>query len=196
MPSRPIPSPLLETNPRFVAAFLAGMNHELNRELLWRRYPTDQRGTPVRRFWDRLAGASATDIPPMHEWAADRSLVDVAGGQSSLVLLIRGELLRRYPNTVVLAIPASGPGTPSSDDTLVKPAIFAGSLEPDVAFFGFDLTDDRPAPGRRLVLRHPGADHRAPLRTRRVAAGGGADRVAPGGVAGHRHRSRDHVHHR
>ena len=60
---------LLETNPRFVAAFLAGLNHELNRELLWRRYPTDQRGTPVRRFWDRLGGPSATDVPPMHQWA-------------------------------------------------------------------------------------------------------------------------------
>jgi hypothetical protein len=132
---------VLETNPRFVAAFLAGMNHELNRELLWRRYPTDQRGTPVRRFWDRLAGAGATDVPSMHEWAADRSLVDVAGGESSLVLLIRGELVRRYPNTVVLAIPASGPGAPSGDEALVKPATFAGSLEPDVAFFGFDLTD-------------------------------------------------------
>ena len=133
---------LLETNPRFVAAFLAGVNHEVNRELLWRRYPTDQRGTPVRRFWDRPGGPSATDVPPMHQWAADRSLVDIAGGESNLVLLIRGELLRRYPNTVVLAIPASGPGSPSSDETMVKRAIFAGFFDPDVAFFGFDLTDD------------------------------------------------------
>jgi hypothetical protein len=133
---------LLETNPRFVAAFLAGVNHEVNRELLWRRYPTDQRGTPVRRFWDRPGGPSSTDVPPMHLWAADRSLVDIAGGESNLVLLIRGELLRRYPNTVVLAIPASDPGSPSSDETMVKRAIFAGFFDPDVAFFGFDLTDD------------------------------------------------------
>jgi hypothetical protein len=133
---------LLETNPRFVAAFLAGVNHEVNRELLWRRYPTDQRGTPVRRFWDRPGGPSATDVPPMHQWAGDRSLVDVAGGESNLVLLIRGALLRRHPNTVVLAIPASGPGSPSTDETMVKRAIFAGFLDPDVAFFGFDLTDD------------------------------------------------------
>ena len=160
---------LLETNPRFVAAFLAGLNHELNRELLWRRYPTDQRGTPVRRFWDRLGGPTATDVPPMHQWAADRSLVDVAGGAANLVLLIRGELLRRYPNTVVLAIPASGPGTPSTDETMIKRAIFAGVLDPDVAFFGFDLVDDDLRQRRRLVLRHPGADHRAPLRARRVA---------------------------
>ena len=133
---------LLETNPRFVAGFLAGLNHEVNRELLWRRYPTDQRGTPVRRFWDRLGGPTATDVPPMHQWPADRSLVDVAGGAANLVLLLRGELLRRYPNTVVLAIPASGPGTPSTDEAMIKRAIFAGVLDPDVAFFGFDLVDD------------------------------------------------------
>ena len=44
---------LLQTNPGFTAAFLVGMNHEMNGELLWRGYPTDQRGTPFQRFWDR-----------------------------------------------------------------------------------------------------------------------------------------------
>jgi hypothetical protein len=131
---------LLETNPRFVGAFLAGLNHELNRELLWRRYPTDQRGTPMRRFWDRAAGGD--DTGPMHTWApATRSLADVAGGRSNLVLLVRGELFRRHPNTVVLAIPAIAPGTPSTDDAAVKRPAFSGLLEPDISFFGFDLTD-------------------------------------------------------
>lgn len=37
---------LLETNPEFIAALLVGLNHEFNRELLWREFPTDQRGTP------------------------------------------------------------------------------------------------------------------------------------------------------
>jgi hypothetical protein len=57
---------LLETNARFVSGFLAGANHELNRELLWRRYPTDQRGTPLRRFWDWLDGGA--DVPLRHSW--------------------------------------------------------------------------------------------------------------------------------
>ncbi|MET0145396.1 MAG: hypothetical protein ABW328_11525 [Ilumatobacteraceae bacterium] len=132
---------LLETNPRFIAAFLAGLNHELNRELLWRRYPTDQRGTPVSRFWQRLG--NDTDIAPMHQWRPfERSLTDLAGGQANLVLLVRGELLRRHPNTVILAVPASGPTTPSTDDTLIKPAVFAGFIEPDISFFGFDLTQE------------------------------------------------------
>jgi hypothetical protein len=131
---------LLETNPRFVGAFLAGLNHELNRELLWRRYPTDQRGTPLRRFWDRTDGGA--DVDAMHRWApATRSLVDVAGGRSNLVLLVRGELFRRYPNTVVVAIPATAPATPGTDDAAVKRPVFSGVLEPDISFFGFDLVD-------------------------------------------------------
>ena len=32
--------------------------HGASRELLWRRYPTDQRGTPLRRFWDRIDGGN------------------------------------------------------------------------------------------------------------------------------------------
>ena len=32
---------VVETNPAFVAAFLAGANHEMTRELLWREYPAD-----------------------------------------------------------------------------------------------------------------------------------------------------------
>ena len=43
---------LLETNPKFVESFLVGLNAEMSRELLWRNYPTDQRGTYFRQFWD------------------------------------------------------------------------------------------------------------------------------------------------
>ena len=43
---------LLETNPEFVESFLVGLNAEMSSELLWRNYPTDQRGTFFRQFWD------------------------------------------------------------------------------------------------------------------------------------------------
>jgi hypothetical protein len=136
---------LLETNPRFVAAYMAGANHELNRELLWRRGPIDQRGTPIARFWDRLDGAP--DIPPMHRWESEGQLAAQVGGESNLVLLLRGELLRMYPGTAVLAIRAIGPDTPGDADADVREPIFSGHLEPDIAFFGFDLVDDDLASG-------------------------------------------------
>ena len=31
---------------------MVGLNHEFARELLWREYPTDQRGSYFRQFWD------------------------------------------------------------------------------------------------------------------------------------------------
>ena len=38
---------LLETNQSFIEAYMVGLNHEFARELLWREYPTDQRGSPT-----------------------------------------------------------------------------------------------------------------------------------------------------
>jgi hypothetical protein len=57
------------------------------------------------------------------------------------VLLLRGQLLRRYPNTIVLAIRATGPRAPSDDPADLLYPVFAGQFDPDVSFFGFSLTD-------------------------------------------------------
>ena len=64
---------LLETNPKFVESFLVGLNAEMSRELLWRNYPTDQRGTYFRQFWDTSAGNEQPDIEPINKWG-DRKL--------------------------------------------------------------------------------------------------------------------------
>ena len=39
-------------NPKFIESYMVGLNHEMGRELLWREYPTDQRGSYLRQFWD------------------------------------------------------------------------------------------------------------------------------------------------
>ena len=41
----------LRTNRAFVEAYMIGLNVEMARELLWRGFPTDQRGTYFRNFW-------------------------------------------------------------------------------------------------------------------------------------------------
>ena len=43
---------LMETNQRFIEAYMVGLNHEMACELLWREFPTDQRGSYFRQFWD------------------------------------------------------------------------------------------------------------------------------------------------
>ncbi|MEU8678662.1 hypothetical protein [Streptomyces sp. NPDC048560] len=98
---------LLQANAPFIASFMVGVNDEMNREMRWREYPTDLRGSPFTHFWPRPDGAA--DVPPVHSWARDQGL----GAQLALdagevdVLLIRGRLVRRYPNLIVAAVPAS-----------------------------------------------------------------------------------------
>ena len=163
---------LLGTNPNFVESFLVGLNAEMSHELLWRNYPTDQRGTYFRQFWDTSVGNDEPDIEAINKWG-DRQL-----GQNSpntggkLVLLIRGELLRRYPNSViyaVAAVPKDGRLTLSKKPEDERHPLFRGSLKPDVTFLGFDLTEARSqrratARSQRMVLCDSATTNRALLR--------------------------------
>ncbi len=151
---------LVGTNPWFVQALMVGLNHEMSRELLWRGFPTDQRGSYFRRFWDRAGavpprtGAELDDIRPIHEWAPTEPL-GAAGlperavvgpeASSGLVLLVRGELLRRYPRATIYAAKAAWSTDASGSAVPVLPCDaaeqhpqFGGTLPPDISFVGFD----------------------------------------------------------
>jgi hypothetical protein len=133
---------LVETNPGFVAAFLLGANHELEAELLWREFPTDRRGTPMRRFWARRVPGD--DIGPIHEWPLPAALAELvedgtAAGDGQLVLVVRGRLLLRYPDVVVYAVGGDASGPSEDPGAVVLPA-FSGRMRPDLTFAGFPLT--------------------------------------------------------
>jgi len=133
---------LLETNSEFVESFLVGLNAEMSSELLWRNYPTDQRGTYFRQFWDTSAGSGQLDIEAINQWEDRRLGENSPNASGKLVLLIRGELLRRYPNTViyaVAAVPRNGRLDLSLDAKDERHPLFRGTLKPDVTFLGFDL---------------------------------------------------------
>jgi hypothetical protein len=151
---------LLNTNRAFVEAYMAGLNHEMARELLWRGYPTDQRGTYFAQFWDptcRVPPATTPaeivarrDITPMHTWPLSTRLgthQPADPGRTSgnqVVFIIRGELLRRYPNAIIYAAPGTTDtdGNFDLDETQEEVPIFRGTLPPDITFLGFNLTDD------------------------------------------------------
>jgi hypothetical protein len=131
---------LVRTNPGFVAAHLVGLNHEIMRELLWREYPTDQRGTPFHRFW----GRGTDDIGPVHLFAGALAANLTNHGADEAVLLLRSELLRRYPGSIIYLCRAKTgvDGQPQLDDTSLIPPSFRGDLPPDVSFIGFPITPD------------------------------------------------------
>jgi hypothetical protein len=185
---------LLENNQKLIESYIVGINHEMSRELLWREYPTDQRGSYFRQFWDVKSflppqpvpvdiKEKLRDIPKIHTWSknntthsdpqnADSPLKNELGqhnqramtsGKTQLVLVIRGELLKKYPTAVVYAHKADW-GLNSSNvkdikeerrfielttaeeknpptDKLKTP-LFEAKVDPDVYFFGFDLDDE------------------------------------------------------
>ena len=170
---------LLETNQKFIEAYMVGLNHEFARELLWREYPTDQRGSYFRQFWDVSSFFSTEtlnkeqlkeklrDIPPIHRWPKDSKLGDhdnrEEGGiqEENIVLVIRGELLKKYPTAVIYAHKArwqfkadgmtidntkerrlvdldlAEEAKPPKDK--IKTPLYQAKVEPDIYFLGFDL---------------------------------------------------------
>jgi hypothetical protein len=172
---------LMLTNPPFIEAYMAGVNHEFARELLWREYPTDCRGSPFRQFWDvsrvptpGITGAERErrlkDIKALHEWIApesspaepsvlgDNANPDRGFSPDGVVLVLRGDLLKRYPNTIVYAQRArwsTDPGHENElavydeegsralagvDDENIEYPIFTAQVAPDLTFVGFRLT--------------------------------------------------------
>jgi hypothetical protein len=166
---------LIETNQRFIEAYMVGLNHEFARKLLWNGYPTDQRGSYFRQFWsvgsyidseglshDALK-EKLYDIPEIHTWAATSNLGDHnhrAGAGAQAVLVIRGQLLKRYPTAVIFAqhavwrttdgkidptlprmLDALAPGEEAKPPrSKLRSPLYEAKANPDIYFFGFDLT--------------------------------------------------------
>ncbi len=175
---------LLQTNRRFLEAYMCGLNHEFAGELLWRGYPTDQRSTYFRQFWkvseyipdrsqrDGTGGISEQaretlkDIRRLTEWDDKRlgeNGVRPASDPQPLVLLIRGDLLKRYPNALIYAVNAvtqGGKVVPSLPEYLDPNTtsdfkrffpIFYATLPPDLTFLGFPF-DENEARGNKFFI--------------------------------------------
>ncbi len=225
---------ILETNQKFIESYMVGLNHEFARELFWREYLTDQRGSYFRQFWDTSGYLDTSvlsinslktryqnilnlraseelkiyldnlkdpnflkdeaflreaqqvvlieelkDIVPLHYWSKRSGLGDhdnreVPGEKGEeVVLVIRGELLKKYPRAVIYAhkaewnfkkdeegnlildengkeiidlkqertlalIPIGQENNPPS--TIIKSPLYEAKVDPDIYFFGFDLS--------------------------------------------------------
>lgn len=136
---------LLQTNNRFIEAYLVGLNHEMARELLWREFPTDQRGTYFSSFW---TGAPEL-VADMHEpaWLSGElgSHVDKKL-DGKLVFLVRGDLVRRYPGVVAHAATEDGAdanGIPFFKADSPIETLFHVFLPPNVLLVGFAMTRAR-----------------------------------------------------
>jgi hypothetical protein len=175
---------LMVQNQPFIEAYMVGLNHEFARELLWREYPTDQRPSSFRQFWDvsnyvdheglapKALAEKLRDITRIHEWSSRSRLGDHnnrdPGGRfrrpadpldRMVVLVVRGDLLKRYPNTIIYAQHATWGTHPddqvqlvlwdetgeksedeSKNDPNIRYPLYKAMVRPDIHFIGFDLT--------------------------------------------------------
>lgn len=98
---------MFENNTAFVEAYLCGMNTEMGRELLWREYPTDQRGSYFKKFWDSETDAECIrkdnffDVKSLHTWTGDLGKNHCEGKDGLLIFAIKGNLIKLYPNTEI-----------------------------------------------------------------------------------------------
>ncbi len=213
---------LLQTNRRFIEAFMVGLNHEMASELLWREFPTDHRGSYFRSFWDTsiysvddnekeqfrkteiglklleqiqkkygdefntfqkieaaylVAGPSDVvkeiadayenaiekwlltrdedkDIDKLSNWKKENRLGDnpVPGklnnqqeDQNQMVLLIRGELLQKFSNTLIYLVKKTN-GKPDLTQSAERThPVFEGEMPPDIVFLGFPIKKEESA---------------------------------------------------
>lgn len=180
----------LDSNSRFIEAYMVGLNHEMSRELLWREFPTSLGHTYFQQFWDVRGAKNPTpDIRPIDAWwkdAPDNSNkppkedlgenIDPARGNLKM-LLIRGDLLLRYPNTIIYAQKAKwgedkNTGkvvqVPEAGETNIVYPELRMYLVPGITMLGFNLdpspevNDPAPPknPGWFFVFEEPPTDTR------------------------------------
>lgn len=95
------------SNEAFVESFLCGMNTEMGRELLWREYPTDQRGSYFKKFWDTETSVQDIkkekyfDIKSLHTWENKLGKNQNESKSQLLMFVIKGKLMKNYPDTQI-----------------------------------------------------------------------------------------------
>ena len=102
---------MFKGNASFIESYLCGMNTEMGRELLWREYPTDQRGSYFKKFWDSetsiedIKKENYFDVNSIHRWKGNLGENHVASEMGSkgdlLFFVIKGDLMKLYPDTKI-----------------------------------------------------------------------------------------------
>ena len=132
---------VFRTNPAFEEAFLAGMNTEMGRELLWREYPTDERGSYFRKFWDQETlpddfGEGYFDVQYMHNWKGRLGENHEPGKDPMVVFVVKSELMAMYPQTTLCLLHVDENDT-KHDLTGMIPPVMTGWLSDDTFMAGF-----------------------------------------------------------
>jgi hypothetical protein len=155
---------LLQPKAEVIEAIFLGANYAMLDEYLWRGFPTDRRGTPIRRFWPTADPDHAPDdIPPIDQWDKNSPLGTHLASDASTtltLLMLRSELFQRYPTMVIGAVPAiinDGVPTPNPSAQLSLPTfpMIAIDARTRIIAFSIDHATLTGGPGYYFVFIEP-----------------------------------------
>lgn len=145
---------MFTSNEGFVESFLCGMNTEMGRELLWREYPTDQRGSYFKKFWDTetsmndILDDNFFDIKSLHTWENNLGENHNPAKSQLLMFAIKGKLMKVYPDTQIFLQKAQIDKVKkeikpiengNEADTILKP-VAQGFFKDDIYVVGFKIS--------------------------------------------------------
>lgn len=138
----------LRSNGAFLEAFLIGLSQQAVAELRWRGVPCSPTAMPMRTLWQRVRKANdkgvRPDIAHTKDWTLTSDLDDPShrgGDADMLVILLRSDILRRYPDTVIRLAPTKvGEQVPElSDPAQVHAPAAVGRIAPGLWFIAFEV---------------------------------------------------------
>ena len=93
-------------NPFFIQSYMAGINTAVSEEIIWRELPFNPQGTVLRYFWKpAVLENPVADISDIHRWKEMLGRNNSRpGGDPYVVLLVKADLIRRYPDTIFYAL--------------------------------------------------------------------------------------------
>ena len=145
---------MFNSNEAFVEAFLCGMNTEMGRELLWREYPTDQRGSYFKKFWDmdtsieKMRKGEFFDIKSLSKWQNELGNNHNSSDAKLLMFAIKGKLMQSYPDTMIYLNKATLDPVDKKikpidgDENIISPAAQA-FFRDDIYVVGFKIPNSK-----------------------------------------------------
>ncbi len=143
---------LFKDNKKFIESYICGLNTEMGKELFWREYPTDRRGSYFEKFWDsenfHSNNSYIPDVEPQYNWY--RSLGDNhSDTEPLLIFVVKGELMKKYPDALVYLTPSIiKEKVEFTDQNPILPELKA-RIAKDTTLYGFKI-------GFKKLLAGPG----------------------------------------
>lgn len=97
---------LMQQNSAYIEAYMTGLNHEMIRELTWREFPVDRKGTVFNYFWDPTEFVDPPyDIQNIRDWNGGLGTHGRRDFEKdNTVLVIKADLFRRFPQTILFSL--------------------------------------------------------------------------------------------